>query len=179
MPKSVRFAFLSATIPNAAEFAQWIAKTHRQGIDRHLSSNKASASAQIATSTWRDCNPTQCLSISFCRSLQNLSALCLTGILQLGYMLPQIRVQSAIQCTGILEKYYGPGHPFLLGLRFRIALLKEGMASAGLLVMWCIQTSGRLLCNTTSSQQMVMASIWWWMRRARSRKTPSRKQWQP
>lgn len=28
MPKSVRFAFLSATIPNAAEFAQWIAKTH-------------------------------------------------------------------------------------------------------------------------------------------------------
>lgn len=29
MPKSVRFAFLSATIPNAAEFAQWIAKTHR------------------------------------------------------------------------------------------------------------------------------------------------------
>jgi len=29
MPKTVRFAFLSATIPNAAEFAQWIAKTHR------------------------------------------------------------------------------------------------------------------------------------------------------
>ena len=32
MPKSVRFAFLSATIPNAAEFAQWIAKTHRQAL---------------------------------------------------------------------------------------------------------------------------------------------------
>ena len=29
MPKSVRFAFLSATIPNAMEFAEWIAKTHR------------------------------------------------------------------------------------------------------------------------------------------------------
>ena len=29
MPRTVRFAFLSATIPNAAEFAQWIAKTHR------------------------------------------------------------------------------------------------------------------------------------------------------
>lgn len=29
MPKTVRFAFLSATIPNALEFAQWIAKTHR------------------------------------------------------------------------------------------------------------------------------------------------------
>ena len=28
MPKTVRFAFLSATIPNALEFAQWIAKTH-------------------------------------------------------------------------------------------------------------------------------------------------------
>ena len=27
-PKSVRFAFLSATIPNAREFAEWIAKTH-------------------------------------------------------------------------------------------------------------------------------------------------------
>lgn len=30
MPKNIRFAFLSATVPNAAEFAQWIAKTHRQ-----------------------------------------------------------------------------------------------------------------------------------------------------
>ena len=29
MPKSVRFAFLSATIPNAREFAEWIAKTHK------------------------------------------------------------------------------------------------------------------------------------------------------
>jgi len=29
MPKSVRFAFLSATIPNAMEFAEWIAKSHR------------------------------------------------------------------------------------------------------------------------------------------------------
>lgn len=28
MPKSIRFAFLSATIPNASEFAQWIAKVH-------------------------------------------------------------------------------------------------------------------------------------------------------
>jgi superfamily II RNA helicase len=33
MPKTVRFAFLSATIPNAAEFAQWIAKTHRYILD--------------------------------------------------------------------------------------------------------------------------------------------------
>ena len=31
MPKTVRFAFLSATIPNALEFAQWIAKTHGCG----------------------------------------------------------------------------------------------------------------------------------------------------
>lgn len=38
MPKSVRFAFLSATIPNAAEFAQWIAKTHRQGSDAFYAS---------------------------------------------------------------------------------------------------------------------------------------------
>lgn len=30
-PRSVRFAFLSATIPNALEFAQWIAKTHGCG----------------------------------------------------------------------------------------------------------------------------------------------------
>ena len=29
MPKSVRFAFLSATIPNAMEFAEWIARMHR------------------------------------------------------------------------------------------------------------------------------------------------------
>jgi ATP-dependent RNA helicase DOB1 len=28
-PKSCRFAFLSATIPNAKEFAEWIAKTHQ------------------------------------------------------------------------------------------------------------------------------------------------------
>ena len=28
-PKTARFAFLSATIPNAQEFTQWIAKTHR------------------------------------------------------------------------------------------------------------------------------------------------------
>ena len=28
-PKSARFVFLSATIPNAREFAEWIAKTHR------------------------------------------------------------------------------------------------------------------------------------------------------
>ena len=27
-PKSARFVFLSATIPNAREFAEWIAKTH-------------------------------------------------------------------------------------------------------------------------------------------------------
>lgn len=32
MPKSVRFAFLSATIPNAMEFAEWIAKTHRCAV---------------------------------------------------------------------------------------------------------------------------------------------------
>lgn len=28
-PKTARFVFLSATIPNAWEFAEWIAKTHR------------------------------------------------------------------------------------------------------------------------------------------------------
>ena len=28
-PKSCRFAFLSATIPNALEFAAWVAKTHK------------------------------------------------------------------------------------------------------------------------------------------------------
>lgn len=28
-PKTARFVFLSATIPNAREFAEWIAKTHR------------------------------------------------------------------------------------------------------------------------------------------------------
>ena len=28
-PRSARFVFLSATIPNAREFAEWIAKTHR------------------------------------------------------------------------------------------------------------------------------------------------------
>ena len=27
-PKTARFAFLSATIPNAREFADWVAKTH-------------------------------------------------------------------------------------------------------------------------------------------------------
>ena len=27
-PKTARFAFLSATIPNAREFAEWIAKVH-------------------------------------------------------------------------------------------------------------------------------------------------------
>lgn len=30
LPHSVRFVFLSATIPNAKQFAQWIAKTHHQ-----------------------------------------------------------------------------------------------------------------------------------------------------
>lgn len=30
-PPTVRFAFLSATIPNALEFAEWIAKTHGSG----------------------------------------------------------------------------------------------------------------------------------------------------
>jgi ATP-dependent RNA helicase DOB1 len=30
LPHSVRFVFLSATIPNAAQFARWIAATHRQ-----------------------------------------------------------------------------------------------------------------------------------------------------
>ncbi len=34
MPASVRFAFLSATIPNALEFAQWIARTHRWRLFR-------------------------------------------------------------------------------------------------------------------------------------------------
>jgi superfamily II RNA helicase len=29
MPKQARFVFLSATIPNAREFADWIAKIHR------------------------------------------------------------------------------------------------------------------------------------------------------
>lgn len=28
-PPTVRFAFLSATIPNALEFAEWIAKVHK------------------------------------------------------------------------------------------------------------------------------------------------------
>ncbi len=27
-PKTARFAFLSATIPNSREFADWVAKTH-------------------------------------------------------------------------------------------------------------------------------------------------------
>ena len=27
-PKACRFAFLSATIPNAREFAEWVARTH-------------------------------------------------------------------------------------------------------------------------------------------------------
>ena len=35
MPQSVRFAFLSATIPNAMEFAEWIAKTHRCTVASH------------------------------------------------------------------------------------------------------------------------------------------------
>ncbi len=30
-PKTARFVFLSATIPNAREFAEWIAKIHRWG----------------------------------------------------------------------------------------------------------------------------------------------------
>ncbi len=30
LPDKVRYVFLSATIPNASEFAQWIAKLHRQ-----------------------------------------------------------------------------------------------------------------------------------------------------
>ena len=30
VPHSVRFVFLSATIPNASEFAQWVAKVHGQ-----------------------------------------------------------------------------------------------------------------------------------------------------
>ena len=30
LPHSVRFVFLSATIPNAKEFAEWIAKIHHQ-----------------------------------------------------------------------------------------------------------------------------------------------------
>jgi ATP-dependent RNA helicase DOB1 len=30
LPHKVRFVFLSATIPNAKEFAEWIAKTHHQ-----------------------------------------------------------------------------------------------------------------------------------------------------
>ena len=30
MPHSVRFVFLSATIPNALQFAQWIALLHSQ-----------------------------------------------------------------------------------------------------------------------------------------------------
>ena len=34
-PKTARFAFLSATIPNAQEFTQWIAKTHRWACAQH------------------------------------------------------------------------------------------------------------------------------------------------
>ena len=30
LPKSVHHVFLSATIPNASEFAKWICKTHEQ-----------------------------------------------------------------------------------------------------------------------------------------------------
>jgi len=30
LPKSVHHVFLSATIPNASEFARWICKTHEQ-----------------------------------------------------------------------------------------------------------------------------------------------------
>lgn len=32
MPHSVRYVFLSATIPNAMEFAEWICKTHEQPV---------------------------------------------------------------------------------------------------------------------------------------------------
>lgn len=32
MPKTARFVFLSATIPNAREFAEWIATIHRRGV---------------------------------------------------------------------------------------------------------------------------------------------------
>ena len=53
MPKSVRFAFLSATIPNAMEFAEWIARTHRclTFLSPHPDSPCASAQAVSA------CNP--------------------------------------------------------------------------------------------------------------------------
>jgi len=30
LPHAVRFVFLSATIPNAREFAEWVAKIHHQ-----------------------------------------------------------------------------------------------------------------------------------------------------
>jgi ATP-dependent RNA helicase DOB1 len=32
-PKTARFAFLSATIPNAREFAEWVAQTHGSPCD--------------------------------------------------------------------------------------------------------------------------------------------------
>ena len=33
LPDSVRFVFLSATIPNARDFAGWIAKIHNQKVN--------------------------------------------------------------------------------------------------------------------------------------------------
>jgi ATP-dependent RNA helicase DOB1 len=33
LPDSVRYVFLSATIPNAREFAEWVANTHRQPVN--------------------------------------------------------------------------------------------------------------------------------------------------
>jgi hypothetical protein len=69
-PKAVRFAFLSATIPNAREFAEWVAKTHGspchvvytgerygRGAGRRYTRGRAAVQGgcQPGTRVWRQC----------------------------------------------------------------------------------------------------------------------------
>jgi len=49
-PRTARFAFLSATIPNAREFAAWIAHTHRCAAGRR---------GPLPCQAWRRRGPTR------------------------------------------------------------------------------------------------------------------------
>jgi superfamily II RNA helicase len=52
MPKQARFVFLSATIPNAREFADWIAKIHRCAAVYDAVSNAGGHHWQYGKVTW-------------------------------------------------------------------------------------------------------------------------------
>jgi len=52
LPHTVRYVFLSATIPNAMQFAEWICKSHEATMSRRVYQLSANTTTALLVSCW-------------------------------------------------------------------------------------------------------------------------------